>query len=74
MATAAVTTEHCNLSLQELRESPTNPRQRFDETALNELADLCVWAHKRRFVSLIILWPRRRNGACEEVVRSVEGT
>jgi ParB family transcriptional regulator, chromosome partitioning protein len=39
MATAAVTSEYCNLSLQELRESPTNPRQRFDETALNELAD-----------------------------------
>jgi hypothetical protein len=29
MATATVTTEYCNLSLQELRESLTNPRQRF---------------------------------------------
>jgi hypothetical protein len=38
MATAAVTTEYCNLSLQELRESPSNPRQRFEENALNELA------------------------------------
>lgn len=39
MATAAVTTEYCNLSLQELRESPTNPRQRFEESTLKELAD-----------------------------------
>ena len=39
MATAAVTTEYCNLSLQELRESPTNPRQRFEENALKELAE-----------------------------------
>ena len=38
MATAAVTTEYCNLSIQELRESPTNPRQRFEENALKELA------------------------------------
>lgn len=35
---AAVTTEYCNLSLQDLRESPTNPRQRFEENALKELA------------------------------------
>jgi hypothetical protein len=55
MATAAVTTEYCNLSLQELRESPTNPRQHFEENALKELAAyvpghiscLCV---ARRFV------------------------
>ncbi len=39
MATAAVTTEYCNLSLQELRESPTNPRQHFEENALKELAE-----------------------------------
>ena len=39
MATAVVTTEYCNLSLQELRESPTNPRQSFEESALKELAD-----------------------------------
>jgi ParB family chromosome partitioning protein len=38
MATAAVSTEYCNLSLQELRESPTNPRQHFEENALKELA------------------------------------
>jgi ParB family transcriptional regulator, chromosome partitioning protein len=37
IATAAVNTEYCNLSLQELRESPTNPRQRFEESALKEL-------------------------------------
>ena len=39
MATAAVTTEYCNLSLQELRESLTNPRQRFERDALKELAE-----------------------------------
>jgi len=39
MATAAVTTEYCNLSLQELRESSTNPRQCFEENALKELAE-----------------------------------
>ena len=37
MATAAVNTEYCNFSLQEVRESPTNPRQRFEESALKEL-------------------------------------
>jgi ParB family chromosome partitioning protein len=39
MATAAATTEYCNLSLQELRESPTNPRQHFEENALKDLAE-----------------------------------
>ncbi len=39
MATATVANEYCNLSLQELRESPTNPRQHFEENALRELAE-----------------------------------
>ena len=39
MATATATSEYCDLSLQELRESPTNPRQHFEENALKELAE-----------------------------------
>ena len=39
MATATIANEYCNLSLQELRESPTNPRQHFEENALRELAE-----------------------------------
>ena len=39
MSTAAqVTNEYRNLPIAVLQESPTNPRRRFDETALNELA------------------------------------
>ncbi len=38
MATATAANEYCALPLQELRESPTNPRQHFDENALQELA------------------------------------
>jgi ParB family chromosome partitioning protein len=34
----AVTSEYRNLPLEQLQESPTNPRRRFDEHSLNELA------------------------------------
>ncbi len=34
----AITKEYCNLPLTQLQESPTNPRRRFDERALEELA------------------------------------
>ena len=34
----AVTSEYRNLPLAQLQESPTNPRRRFDEHSLNELA------------------------------------
>lgn len=34
----AITSEYCNLPLPQLQESPTNPRRRFDEHSLNELA------------------------------------
>jgi ParB family chromosome partitioning protein len=36
--TVAVTSEYRNLPLAQLQESPTNPRRRFDERGLNELA------------------------------------
>jgi len=36
--TIAVTSEYRNLPLAQLQESPTNPRRRFDERGLNELA------------------------------------
>ncbi len=36
--TVAVTSEYRNLPLAQLQESPTNPRRRFDEHSLNELA------------------------------------
>jgi ParB family chromosome partitioning protein len=36
--TIAVTSEYRNLPLAQLQESPTNPRRRFDEHSLNELA------------------------------------
>lgn len=42
MATAALTSEYCNLSVQDLRESPTNPRQRFEENSLKELCAYVV--------------------------------
>jgi hypothetical protein len=58
MATATVASEYCTLPLQELRESPTNPRQHFDENSLQELAAYVPQAHKLPFVSLVILWPR----------------
>jgi ParB family transcriptional regulator, chromosome partitioning protein len=35
----AVNSEYRNLPLAQLQESPTNPRRRFDEHSLNELAD-----------------------------------
>jgi len=35
----AVTSEYRNLPLSQLQESPTNPRRRFDEHSLNELAE-----------------------------------
>ena len=34
----ATVNEYCNLPLAQLQESPTNPRRRFDEHSLNELA------------------------------------
>jgi ParB family chromosome partitioning protein len=37
--TIAVTSEYRNLSLAQLQESSTNPRRRFDERGLNELAE-----------------------------------
>ena len=37
--TVAVTSEYRNLPLAQLQESPTNPRRRFDERGLNELAE-----------------------------------
>jgi ParB family chromosome partitioning protein len=37
--TFAVTSEYRNLPLSQLQESPTNPRRRFDERGLNELAE-----------------------------------
>jgi len=37
--TDAVTSEYRNLPLTQLQESPTNPRRRFDERGLNELAE-----------------------------------
>jgi ParB family chromosome partitioning protein len=36
--TVVVTSEYRNLPLAQLQESPTNPRRRFDERGLNELA------------------------------------
>jgi len=36
--TVAVTSEYRNLPIAQLQESPTNPRRRFDERGLNELA------------------------------------
>ncbi len=36
--TVAVSSEYRNLPLAQLQESPTNPRRRFDEHSLNELA------------------------------------
>ncbi len=36
--TVAVNSEYRNLPLAQLQESPTNPRRRFDERGLNELA------------------------------------
>lgn len=35
----AITSEYRNLSLSQLQESPSNPRRRFDEHTLNELAE-----------------------------------
>jgi ParB family chromosome partitioning protein len=37
--TVAVTSEYRNLPIAQLQESPTNPRGRFDERGLNELAE-----------------------------------
>lgn len=37
--TVAVTSEYRNLPLAQLQESPTNPRRRFDEHSLNQLAE-----------------------------------
>lgn len=37
-AIAVVNSEYRNLPLSQLQESPTNPRRRFDERALEELA------------------------------------
>ena len=37
--TVAVPREYRNLPLEQLQESPTNPRRRFDERGLNELAE-----------------------------------
>jgi ParB family chromosome partitioning protein len=37
--TVAVTSEYRNLPIAQLQESPTNPRRRFDERGLNELAE-----------------------------------
>ena len=37
--TVAITSEYRTLPLAQLQESPTNPRRRFDERGLNELAD-----------------------------------
>jgi ParB family transcriptional regulator, chromosome partitioning protein len=37
--TVAATSEYRNLPLTQLQESPTNPRRRFDERGLNELAE-----------------------------------
>lgn len=39
MSKAVVTSEYRNLPLAQLQESPTNPRRRFDEHSLNELAE-----------------------------------
>jgi hypothetical protein len=50
---AAVSNEYRNLSVAQLQESPTNPRRRFDEHSLAELAAyvpghiiclLCRWS------------------------------
>ncbi|MGD0939561.1 MAG: ParB/RepB/Spo0J family partition protein [Terracidiphilus sp.] len=38
-AVAATNSEYRNLPLAQLQESPTNPRRRFDERGLNELAE-----------------------------------
>ena len=38
-AIATINNEYRNLPLTQLQESPTNPRRRFDERSLNELAE-----------------------------------
>jgi hypothetical protein len=45
--------EYRNLPLTQLQESPTNPRRRFDEHSLNELADY-VPGH---IIGLMFRWP-----------------
>jgi hypothetical protein len=57
----AVTSEYRNLPLAQLQESPTNPRRRFDERALEELADYVP----RHIICLLCRWsfcgPRHRK-------------
>jgi len=65
--------EYRSLPVVRLQESPTNLRRRFDEHSLAELAAY-VPAHNRRFVSLVILWPRTPNGAQELVVPAPKDT
>ncbi len=51
-----------------LRASPA-PRTRN-----REASSLCAWAHKRPFVSVVILWPRTPSGAREGEFAFPKGT
>ena len=54
--------EYRSVPITALAESPTNPRKRFDAKSLEELAAYVPRHISRLFVSLVILWPRARNG------------
>ncbi|TCK68441.1 hypothetical protein [Acidipila rosea] len=58
--TVAITSEYRNLPLTQLQESPTNPRRRFDEHNLQELADY-VPGH---IIGIMFRWPL--CGGCNE--------
>jgi hypothetical protein len=73
MQTHVQNTEYRDVPVAALIESPSNPRKRFDETSLGELA-LCAQAHKRRFVSLAVLCPKTATSVSNLVMPSLKGT
>jgi hypothetical protein len=67
------TNEYRDVSITALIESPSNPRKRFDEHGLSELADY-VYGHISRFLSLAVLCSKTANSVSNLVMPSLKGT
>ena len=70
----ATSNEYRSVPISILVESATNPAQAIRREEPRRTGRLCAQAHKRPFVSLVILWPRTPNGARELVVPAPKDT